>query len=41
MGPHGKKTLSLMDAYFGYNHINMDPMDTPIIAFISNNDNYY
>ena len=30
-----------MDAYSGYNHIQMDPMDTTKTFFMSNHDNYY
>lgn len=40
-GSLGYKNLSFMDAYFGYNHIKMDPLNTPKIAFVPNNYNYY
>jgi len=37
----GFKTLSFMDAYSGYNHIRMDPLDAPKTAFMTNNKNYH
>lgn len=30
-----------MDAYFEYNKVKMDPLDTPKTVFMSNNYNYY
>lgn len=30
------KTLSSMEAYFGYNQIKMDPLDAPETAFMTN-----
>lgn len=35
------KTISFMDAYFGYNQIKMDHMDAPKTTFMSNHGNYY
>lgn len=35
------RTLSLMDAYPGYNKIWMDPLYAPKMAFMSNRGNYY
>jgi ferredoxin len=37
----GFKILSFMDAYSSYNQINMDPLDAPKTAFMTNNKNYH
>jgi len=37
----GFKTLSFLDAYSGYNHIRMDPLEAPKTAFMTNNKNYH
>lgn len=37
----GYETLSFMDAYSGYKHIQMDPLESLKTSFISNHDNYY
>jgi hypothetical protein len=37
----GYKTLSFMDAYSGYNQIQMDPLDAPKTAFMTNTKNYH
>ncbi|GAU21317.1 hypothetical protein TSUD_372110 [Trifolium subterraneum] len=40
-GASGYKTLSFMDAYFGYNQIKMHPMDAQHTTFMSNTCNYF
>lgn len=35
------KTLNFMDAYYGYNQIKMNHIDSPKITFMFNHDNYY
>lgn len=37
----GYKKLSFMDAWSSYNNINMDHVEAPKIAFMSNHGNYY
>lgn len=39
--PFDYKTLSFMDAYYGYNQIKMNHIDSPKITFMFNHDNYY
>lgn len=40
-GSSGYHTLSFMDAYSGYNQIQMDPLDVLKTDFMSNCGNYY
>ena len=40
-GSSGYETLSFMDAYSGYKHIQMDPLESLKTSFMSNHDNYY
>ncbi|WJX58397.1 hypothetical protein P8452_43858 [Trifolium repens] len=40
-GASGYKMLSFMDAYSGYNQIEMNPADAPHTAFMSNTCNYF
>lgn len=40
-GSLGYCMLSFIDAYSGYNQIQMDPLDASKTSFMSNDDNYY
>lgn len=37
----GFRLLSFMDAYLGYNQIQMNPADTPKMTFMKDMHNYY